>query len=196
MLTKPVGMKLSKRGEYALRALIDLGRATHWKQPLVQIADLAERENLPIKFLEQILMQLKGAGLIESKRGKFGGYLLAKPANKINFGEVIRLIDGPLAPVLCLSATAYEPCTCPDPERCGLRLVMKQVHTSLVGILDEVTLADAVRRSLRSRKRPAAKRPRKPVRKISPAKAGVKGRKPLSKTKKPVKQTRRRGSSD
>ncbi|MEI6351036.1 MAG: Rrf2 family transcriptional regulator [Verrucomicrobiota bacterium] len=191
-------MKLSKRGEYALRALIDLGRASHWKQPLVQIADLAERENLPLKFLEQILMQLKEAGLVESKRGKFGGYLLAMPASAIKFGRVIRLIDGPLAPVSCLSGTAYEPCTCPDPERCGLRLVMREVHSSLTGVLDRVTLADAVRRSLRSRKKPAIKkRPKKPILKAKPARKS-RAAKPISRPslKTRTKQTRRRGSSD
>src|ERR671935_181063 len=92
-------MKLSKRGEYALRALIDLGIASELGWPMLQISELASKEKLPIKFLEQILTQLKAAGYVKSRRGKFGGYSLARPMNRIKFGAVIRLIDGPLAPI-------------------------------------------------------------------------------------------------
>ena len=107
-------MKLSKRGEYALRALIDFGIAHELGRPLLKIGELVEKERLPVKFLEQILTQLRGAGYIETKRGKAGGYFLAKPAKEISLGRVIRLIDGPLAPISCVSVTAYERCTCPD----------------------------------------------------------------------------------
>ena len=103
-------MKLSKRGEYALRALIDLGIAAELGRPILQISELAAKEKLPIKFLEQIFTQLKASGFVVSKRGKDGGYSLARPMNRIKFGSVIRLIDGPLAPIACVSQTAYEGC--------------------------------------------------------------------------------------
>src|SRR5512132_1283863 len=107
-------MKLSKRGEYALRALIDLGLARELGRPQLQISELAEKEKLPVKFLEQILVQLKRAGYLDSKRGKNGGYSLRKPLKEIMIGDVIRSLEGPLAPIRCVSKTAYKPCTCPD----------------------------------------------------------------------------------
>src|ERR1700728_937534 len=142
-------MKISKRGEYALRALIDIGIAQELGHELVQIRELAEQEKLPVKFLEQILMQLKGAGFIASKRGKRGGYFLDMPLSKIKFGAVIRLIDGPLAPIACVSQTAYERCTCPDEEHCGLRMLMLDVRNAISNILDLYTLADVVEITMR-----------------------------------------------
>jgi len=127
-----------------LRALIDIGIAQELGHELVQIRELAEQEKLPVKFLEQILMQLKGAGFIASKRGKRGGYYLDMPLSKIKFGAVIRLIDGPLAPISCVSQTAYERCTCPDEEHCGLRMLMLDVRNMLANILDKYTLQDSV----------------------------------------------------
>lgn len=106
-------MKISKRCHYALRALVDLGIASALGHPLVQIGDLAQKENLPVKFLEQIFLQLREAGWIQSRRGKQGGYFLAVPAAEILFGNVIRLLDGPLAPLACVSRSGYEPCSCP-----------------------------------------------------------------------------------
>jgi len=146
-------MKVSKRCQYALRALIDMGLAQALGHPLVRIGDLAKKENLPLKFLEQIFLQLKEAGYIESKRGKQGGYLLAKPASEINFGEVIRLLDGCLAPIPCVSRTAYERCSCPDEAHCGLHTLMAEVHQAVTGVLDRVTLADTVKRTLRKIRR-------------------------------------------
>ena len=146
-------MKFSKRGEYALRALIDMGIAQELRRPLVQIGELAEKERLPIKFIEQILMQLKEAGYVESKRGKFGGYQLAMPAKKIKIGPIVRLIDGPLAPISCVSVTAYERCSCPDEEHCGLRMLMLTVRNAIAAILDKFTLADTVAMSLRKIRR-------------------------------------------
>src|ERR1039457_6542121 len=99
-------MKLSKKGEYALRSLINLGFAAEAKRSLVQVSELAESEQLPVKFLEQILQELKEAEYVRSERGKFGGYRLAKPAGRITIGEVVRLVDGPLAPIRCVSQTA------------------------------------------------------------------------------------------
>lgn len=146
-------MRLSKRGEYALRALIDFGIAYELGRPLLKVGELAEKERLPIKFLEQILAQLKAAGYIETKRGKGGGYLLAKPPKEIRFGHIIRLIDGPLAPIACVSQTAYERCTCPDEEHCGLRMLMMDVRNAIARILDRYVLSDVVDITLRKMRR-------------------------------------------
>ncbi|HVS52660.1 MAG TPA: Rrf2 family transcriptional regulator [Opitutaceae bacterium] len=146
-------MKLSKKGEYALRSLINLGIAREVGRPLVRVSELADSEKLPVKFLEQILQALKDAGLVRSERGKFGGYRLAKPTNKIPIGDVVRLIDGPLAPIGCVSQSAYEKCTCPDEEHCGLRMLMLDVRNAIAGILDRYTLADVVEVTLRKLRR-------------------------------------------
>src|SRR5438067_7354570 len=146
-------MKISKRGEYALRALIDIGIARELGRELVQISELAQQERLPIKFLEQILTQLKEAGFVESKRGKRGGYFLSKPAERIKFGAVVRIIDGPLAPISCVSQTAYERCTCPDEAHCGLRMLMLDVRNSISDILDRYSLAQIVEITLRKMRR-------------------------------------------
>lgn len=146
-------MKLSKRGEYALRALIDMGIAAELKRPMLQVSELAAKEKLPVKFLEQILTQLKAAGYVESRRGKHGGYSLAKPMDKIKFGTVVRLIDGPLAPIACVSQTAYARCTCPDEAHCGLRMLMLDVRNAIARVLDRYTLADIVEITLRKLRR-------------------------------------------
>jgi Rrf2 family protein len=139
-------MRLSKRGEYGLRAMIDLASWDHGNA-VVQIKDIAEREQMPSKFLEQILLTLKNAGLVHSKMGVGGGYYLAKPADQISLGQIIRILDGPLAPVRCVSQMAYESCGCPDEQTCGLRLVMSEVRNAIVDILDGTTLADVVQRT-------------------------------------------------
>ena len=146
-------MKLSKRGEYALRALIDLGIASELGWPMLQISELASKEKLPIKFLEQIFTQLKSAGYVASRRGKFGGYSLARPMSRIKFGAVIRLIDGPLAPIRCVSQTSYARCSCPDENHCGLRMLMFDVRNVISTILDRYTLADIVEITLRKYRR-------------------------------------------
>jgi len=146
-------VKLSKRGEYALRALIDFGLAQAMGRPLLQVNELASKEDLPVKFLEQILMQLKAAGYLESRRGKHGGYLLARRPEDIQIGQVVRLIDGPLAPIRCVSQVAYERCTCPDEEHCGLRMVMLDVRNAISNILDRFSLADVVEVTLRKMRR-------------------------------------------
>jgi len=146
-------MKLSKRGEYALRAMIDLAVAKELGRPIVQVSELAAKERLPIKFLEQIFIQLKAGGLVSTTRGKLGGYSLARPASKIKFGEVVRLIEGPLAPIRCTSLTSYERCTCPDEAHCGLRMLMLDVRNALARILDRTSLADVVEITLRKLRR-------------------------------------------
>ena len=146
-------MKLSKRGEYALRAIIDLAIAAELGRPIVQVSELAAKERLPIKFMEQIFIQLKAGGLVSTTRGKLGGYSLARPPSKIKFGEVVRLIEGPLAPIGCTSVTSYERCTCPDEAHCGLRMLMLDVRNALARILDRTSLADVVEITLRKLRR-------------------------------------------
>lgn len=145
-------MRLSKRGEYGLRAMIDLaaqsknnpGSNSH--PGMVQIKDIAARQHIPAKFLEQILLTLKNNGLLHSRMGVGGGYYLARPANEISLGHIVRVLDGPLAPVGCVSQMAYESCGCPDERTCGLRLIMLDVRNAIANILDNTTLADVMQR--------------------------------------------------
>ncbi len=146
-------MQLTKRGEYALRTLIRLGVAHELGRPVVSVSELAQAERLPLKFVEQILSQLRGAGYIETRRGKFGGYFIAKPMEDICFADVVRLIDGRLAPIACASETCYEPCSCPDEEHCGLRMLMIDVRNAIVGILERYSLRDIVEVTLRKIRR-------------------------------------------
>lgn len=138
-------MKLSKRGEYGIRALITLASKEDLGE-VVQIREIAQREQIPVKFLEQILLTLKNAGLVQSRMGSGGGYYLAKPAEQITLGQIIRILDGPLAPIRCVSQMAYEKCACPDEETCGLRLVMLDVRNAISNVLDQTTLADVTQR--------------------------------------------------
>jgi Rrf2 family protein len=165
-------MKISKRGEYALRALIDFGIAHELGRPMLKVNELVEKERLPVKFLEQILTQLKAAGYIETKRGKAGGYFLAKPAREISFGHVIRLIDGPLAPISCVSQTAYERCSCPDEDHCGLRMLMLDVRNAIARILDRYVLSDIVEITLRKMRRDNVPLPFMVERLLHPASGG------------------------
>jgi Rrf2 family protein len=142
-------MNLSKRGEYGLRAMIDLAttRSAQPGQPtVIQIREIAERQHIPLKFLEQILLNLKNAGLLQSRMGVGGGYYLARPAAQISLGQIVRILDGPLAPIRCVSQMAYEPCGCPDERTCGLRMVMFDVRQAIADILDHTTLADVAGR--------------------------------------------------
>jgi Rrf2 family protein len=144
-------MRLSKRGEYGLRAMIDLATLTQNDSgalgaSVVQIRDIAERQHIPAKFLEQILLTLKNAGLLHSRMGVGGGYYLAKPASEISLGHIVRVLDGPLAPVSCVSQMAYETCGCPDERTCGLRLVMLDVRNAISDILDGTSLTDVIER--------------------------------------------------
>jgi len=116
------------------------------KPQIVQIREISQHEQIPAKFLEQILLALKNAGLLHSKMGVGGGYHLAKPPSEISLGHIIRVLDGPLAPVKCVSQMAYEPCGCPDEETCGLRLVMSDVRNAIAELLDGTSLADVTER--------------------------------------------------
>jgi len=140
-------MRLSKRGEYGLRAMIDLAiLEPETGNGVVQIKELG-RDFFPFSnFLEQILLTLKNAGLLHSKMGIGGGYYLARPADEITLGHIVRILDGPLAPIRCVSQMAYEPCGCPDERTCGLRLVMLDVRNAISDILDKTTLMDVCKR--------------------------------------------------
>lgn len=137
---------LSHRAKYALRALLLLAQETG-DRPLL-IADIAKRQKLPKKFLELILLDLKRSGMVRSFRGRHGGYVLARPADTIFFGQIIRLMDGPLAAIPCASLTAYRRCgDCPDEAACAIRRVFRQVRDATAAILDRTSLADVATKS-------------------------------------------------
>jgi len=148
-------MRLSKRGEYGLRAMIALAEpAEKTDTPqMMQIKEIALREQISTKFLEQILLTLKNAGLLHSKMGVGGGYYLARSAKEITLGQIFRVLDGPVAPIKCVSQMSYEPCGCPDEETCGLRLVMGDVRNAVADILDNTSLADVTKRQHTVRKK-------------------------------------------
>lgn len=133
-------MKLTVRGEYVLRALVVLG--LNYGHGVVRIKTIAEQQNIPQRFLEQILNDLKSAGILESRRGVQGGYRLSRPPREIPLAEVIRHIDGPLAPVSCVSEKFYQRCSCPDEARCGIRSIMQEVRDAIVTILGRLTVED------------------------------------------------------
>jgi Rrf2 family protein len=136
---------LSKKAKYALKALLMLSREAPGKPIL--ISEIARAEDIPKKFLEMILLQLKKNGMLQSKKGKGGGYFLARDPSLITFGQVIRVIDGPLAPLPCVSHTAYMRCEeCADENTCGIRLVMKEVRDSTARILDGTSFFEVVHR--------------------------------------------------
>lgn len=134
---------LSKKTKYGLKALLYLAR--HYAEGPILIADLARDERIPKKFLEAILLALKNNGILHSKKGKGGGYYLGRNPKTITFGQAIRVMEGPLAPVPCVSETSYATCgECDNEATCGIRLVMKEVRDAIAGILDNTSLADAL----------------------------------------------------
>jgi Rrf2 family protein len=136
---------LSKKAKYAIKALLAL--ASQNREEPMRIADLARAEQIPPKFLELILLGLKNHGVLRSRKGKGGGYLLARDPSEIYLGQIVRMFDGPLAPVPCASQTAYVPCAdCPDEAVCGVHLAMKEVRDATAKVLDGTSLA-----SLRAR---------------------------------------------
>ena len=131
---------LSMKAKYSLRALMVLARN---ERKLMQTKAIAKAADVPHKFLEAILSDLKNHGMVSSKRGMLGGYQLSKPADVITVGDIIRIMDGPLAPIRCASVTAYQPCEdCPDEAVCAVREVMKDVRHAISGVLDNRTIAD------------------------------------------------------
>lgn len=139
-------MKLSKRSEYGLKALIDL--AAYYGQGVVQAPQIAHKHGISIKFLEQILLDLRRAGILHSRQGIHGGYYLARSPSEITIGEVVRTLDGTLAPIRCVSKIAYERCTCPDENLCELRLIMLDVRNAIANVLDNISLADIVQNAI------------------------------------------------
>lgn len=137
-------MKLSLRGEYALRALLVLG--LQYNDSVLRIQAISEHQNIPKRFLEQILNDLKTGGIVQSRRGVAGGYRLAKPPEEITLAAVIRHIEGALAPVSCVSEKFYEKCSCPDESRCAIRSVMKEIRQAVVKIAERVTVAEMCER--------------------------------------------------
>ena len=136
---------LSQKCKYALRALLVLAREED--RDVMLIGEIAERERLPKKFLEAILLELKRHGIVRSRRGRGGGYALAKPADVITFGQVVRLMDGPLAPLPCVSVNFYQRCTdCTDEAHCEIRKVMRRVREAISNTLDHTSLRDALDR--------------------------------------------------
>lgn len=146
-------MKLTKRGEYALRTLIRLGICHSRGETAVPVSTLASEEQVPFKFTENILASLRLAGYVKTVRGKDGGTCLARAMDSIVLGDVVRLIEGDLAPVDCVSDTHLPPCTCPCKESCGLRIIMQEVHALVTTILDNHTLDQLVGAVLRKHTR-------------------------------------------
>jgi Rrf2 family protein len=143
-----VSALLSQKCKYALQALLVLAREP--TDELLLVSEIAERENLPKKFLEAILLELNRNGLVRSRRGRGGGYALAKPADLISFGQVVRIMDGPLAPLSCVSVKFYRRCEdCKDEQSCEIRKVMRRVRNAIAEQLDGTSLQDAVNGSLK-----------------------------------------------
>lgn len=152
-------MRLSRRSEYGIRALVDLVRSEaalasadhpHPHPSPVALATLADRNNLPPKFLEQIMSTLKHGGVVRTSLGARGGYALAVDPATISIGRIIRLLDGALAPLPCVSLRYYERCSCPDEATCALRDVMLDVRDAMLEILDHESLAELAAREGRS----------------------------------------------
>ncbi|MBB3971776.1 RrF2 family transcriptional regulator [Hansschlegelia beijingensis] len=132
---------LTKKAKYGLKAMVDLARLEAGRSSFV--ADVAERNGIPKKFLDAILGELRNAGLLTSKKGKAGGYMLSKPPQQITVGSIVRALDGPLAPIACASRSAYVPCDdCRDVKTCQVRLLMIEVRNSISDVLDKQSLAE------------------------------------------------------
>ena len=144
-------MSVSTEGEYAVRALLRLalaGNGDAGGAPL-KSADIARQEHIPSKYLQHILLRLKKEGFLQSKPGLNGGYFLARPAREITMADVIRAVDGPLAPMRCVSETAYTPCTLVDEATCALRTVWHEAREAMVGVLGRITLEEVAARARR-----------------------------------------------
>ena len=137
----PAEEMLTKKGKYGLKAMLHLAGLE--PSAVAQLTEIAETNSISKKFLDHILTEMRHAGFVYSKRGRGGGYALARPANDIRVGEIIRVLDGPLAPILCASVTAFRPCTdCNDLSACSVRLVMIEARNAIAAVLDNRTLAE------------------------------------------------------
>lgn len=130
---------LTKKGKYGLKALGALADLPPGQ--MLVVGGIAEANNIPKKFLDAILHELRNAGFVESRKGNMGGYRLARPAEQIMIGDVVRVLDGPLAPIPCASRTRYQPCTDCDVDTCNVRHLMLEVRNAIAEILDNTTLA-------------------------------------------------------
>lgn len=148
-------MRLSTKGEYASRAMLEL--SLHHKEGLLHIRTVSSRQDIPERFLEQILLLLKRAGYLRSKKGPHGGYYLAKPPAEISVAEIIRVMDGPLAPIDCVSVTAHE--VCPRENYCGLRWLWKECRDVLAEILERTTFADLAEKTKKAKKKAGGAKP-------------------------------------
>ena len=132
---------LTNKGKYGLKAMVHLAGLP--PAEVAQVGEIAEVNSIPKKFLDQIFSELRKAGLVHSKKGKAGGYALAKSAASISVGQIVRVLDGPLAPIQCCSVTAYRPCTdCGDEQHCPVRLIMLEARNALAAVLDSRSLAE------------------------------------------------------
>jgi len=132
---------LTNKGKYGLKAMVHLaGLDPH---ALAQVTDIADANSIPKKFLDYILAELRHAGLVYSKKGRGGGYALARPAHEIRVGAIVRALDGPLAPISCASVTAFRRCDdCSDLKTCAVRLIMVEARNAIANVLDNRTLAE------------------------------------------------------
>jgi Rrf2 family transcriptional regulator, cysteine metabolism repressor len=144
-------MRLSTKGEYASRAMLEL--SLRYGEGPLHVREISEAQVIPRRFLEQLLLLLKRAGYLKSRKGHKGGYVLSRPPSAISVAEVIRVMDGPLAPIDCVSVMAHEPC--PMEGTCGLRWLWKDVRDAVAGILEKTTFADLVEKSVLTGKAPA-----------------------------------------
>jgi len=138
-------MKITYKGDYALKTILVL--ATHEGEEPVTIHDLAKGADIPVKFLEQILLDLKRGGFVVSRRGKVGGYLLARPPSEIKLGEVIRFIDGPIEPIACVDARYRD---CSDVNKCIFKDIWKRVAESTSEIIDNISFEDLAKKVKKS----------------------------------------------
>jgi Rrf2 family protein len=145
-------MKISYKGDYALKTLIEL--AFNYDKGVVPIQELAKKGDIPDKFLEQVLLTLKKGGFVDSKRGVSGGYFLAKSPENITIGEVLRFIEGPLEPIACAGRKIYEDCK--DFKSCILREIWNQVYTATSLVVDTITFAELIRRAEAKKKEKAS----------------------------------------
>lgn len=135
---------LTNKGKYGLKALLHLARLAPGETALG--GEIAAGNNLPKKFMDSILVELRNDGLVRSKKGPGGGYALARPARDISIGQIVRLLDGPLAPIRCASRTAYRPCNdCVSVKECGVRIAMLEVRDAMAKVLDNTSLEDMAR---------------------------------------------------
>lgn len=133
---------ISKKAKYALKALKVLSERYEQKLPVL-IADIAEEQNIPKKFLEAILLELRNNGILHSQKGKGGGYLLRQAPEDVNLAKVIRIIDGPIAPMLCVSLHFYGKCDdCTDEETCRIRPIMERIRDANLSVYEHTTLKD------------------------------------------------------